>query len=74
MVDFVVLETEIMMSRENKISVILGQPFLTTSNAPINCSDRKWKLTFGNMTIELNVFNVQKQPMGFENVEYPTLN
>ena len=59
-VDFVVLETEGMISTENKIPIILGRPLLPTLNTLINCGDGKLKLTFGNMTIELNVVNVQK--------------
>jgi len=31
------------------------------------------KLTFGNMTMEVNVFNLQKQPMGFDDIEHSTL-
>jgi len=72
-VDFVVLETEVVVSPENEISVLLGRPFLATCNALINCRDDKMKLTFGNMAMEVNVFNLQKQPMGFDDMEYSTL-
>ena len=58
-IDFTVLETEIVMSPENKIPVILSPPFLVTPNAPTNCMDGKMKLTFGNITMELNMFNLQ---------------
>ena len=37
LVDFVVLETEVVVSPENEIPVILGQTFLATSNTPFNC-------------------------------------
>ncbi|XP_035540283.1 uncharacterized protein LOC118344246 [Juglans regia] len=40
--------------------VILGRPFLTTSNALINYRSRVLKLTFRNMTLEMNVFNTFK--------------
>ncbi|XP_038981148.1 uncharacterized protein LOC120110398 [Phoenix dactylifera] len=40
----------------------LGRPFLATSNALINCRNGVMKLSFGNMTLELNIFNVCKQP------------
>ncbi|XP_073131632.1 uncharacterized protein [Henckelia pumila] len=43
-------------------SVILGRPFLATSNALINCRNGIMKLYFGNMTLELNMFNLCKQP------------
>ena len=59
-----VLETEVVVSPENEISVILGRPFLATCNALINYSDGKMQLTFGNMTRKVNVFNLQKQPIG----------
>ncbi|XP_073304121.1 uncharacterized protein [Primulina huaijiensis] len=39
-----------------------GRPFLATSNALINCRNGIMKLSFGNMTLELNVFNLCKQP------------
>ena len=60
-VDFIVLDTQ-PVEVCNPIPVILGRPFLATSNALINCRNRVMKLTFGNMTLELNVFNLCKQP------------
>ena len=56
--DFVVSETEVVVSIENEILAILSRLFLAASNAFINCKDGKIKLTFENMTIELNVFNL----------------
>ncbi|XP_074323870.1 uncharacterized protein LOC141660784 [Apium graveolens] len=61
-VDFVVLETEPVKNLKNQIPIILGRPFLATSNVLINCRNGLMKLTFGNMTIDLNIFNVGKQP------------
>ena len=72
-VDFVVLETKVVVSPKNKISVILGPSFLANYNALINCKDGKMKLTFGNMTMEVNVFDLQKQTMGFDDIEHSTL-
>ena len=60
-VDFIVLDTQLVETC-NSIPVILGRPFLATSNALINCKNGLMKLTFGNMTLELNVFNLCKQP------------
>jgi len=40
------------------IRVILGRPFLPTSNALINCRNGMMKLSFGNMTLDLNIFNL----------------
>jgi len=74
LVDFTVLETEGMMSSKNEILVIISQLFLVASNALINYKDGKLKLTFGNMTMKLNVFNIQKQLMDFDDVEHQSLN
>ena len=59
-VDFIVLDTQ-PIEICNLIPVILGRPFLVTSNALINCRNRLMKLSFGNMTLEMNVFNICKQ-------------
>ncbi|XP_063942447.1 uncharacterized protein LOC135150236 [Daucus carota subsp. sativus] len=64
-VDFVVLETEPVRNPKNQIPIILGRPFLATSNALINCRNGLMKLTFGNMTIDLNIFHVGKQSDDF---------
>jgi len=60
-VDFVVLDTQ-PIEACNSIPVILGRRFLATSNALINCINGLMKLSFGNMTLEMNVFNICKQP------------
>jgi hypothetical protein len=60
-VDFVVLNTQ-PVEACNSISVILGHLFLATSNALINCRNGLMKLSFGNMTLEMNIFNICKQP------------
>ncbi|RVW19103.1 hypothetical protein CK203_087620 [Vitis vinifera] len=55
-VDFVVLDTDPVAKGTNCIPIILGRPFLATSNAIINCRNGVMQLTFGNMTLELNLF------------------
>ena len=45
-VDFVVLETAPVENPRGQIPVILGRPFLATSNALINCRSGLMKLTF----------------------------
>ena len=52
----------------SQISVILGHPFLATSNALINCRSEILKLSFGDMTLELNIFNTCKQIRDEEDV------
>ena len=56
--DFVVLNTEPIASGPNHVPIILGIPFLATSNAIINCQNGVMQLTFGNMTLELNIFHL----------------
>ncbi|KAF6172256.1 hypothetical protein GIB67_024878, partial [Kingdonia uniflora] len=50
-------DTEPVANPEDEIPVILGRPFLATANTVINCRNRIMKLTFRNMTVELNIFN-----------------
>nr|CAN81168.1 hypothetical protein VITISV_022917 [Vitis vinifera] len=61
LVDFVVLDTEQGTSGLNHVPIILGRPFLATANALINCRSGVMQLTFGNMTIELNIFHSCKK-------------
>ena len=56
--DFVVLEMEKVANVANRIRVILGRPFLATANVLINCINGMIRLSFGNMTFELNIFNL----------------
>ena len=58
-VDFVILDTEPVVEGINQVSIILGRPFLATSNAIINYRNGVMQLTFGNMTLELNIFHLR---------------
>ena len=49
-------------SSENQ-PIILEKPFLATSNAIIKGRNGVMKLTFGNMTLELNIFHLSKKHM-----------
>ena len=62
-VDFVVLDTEPVAKGVNYIPIILGRPFLATSNAIINYRNGVMQLTFRNMTLELNIFYLSKKHM-----------
>ena len=62
-VDFVVLDIEPVVVGTNYVPIILGRPFLDTSNAIINCRNGVMQLTFGNMTLELNIFHLSKNHM-----------
>ena len=46
--------------------IILGHPFLATANAIINCRNGSMRLTFRDMTREVNVLNLGKQPRDVE--------
>ena len=60
---FVVPDTESVAVGANYVPIILGRPFLATSNAIINCRNGVMQLTFGNMTLELNIFHLSKKHM-----------
>ena len=62
-VDFIVLDTEPVVVGTNYVPIILRRPFLATSNAIINCQNGVMQLTFGNMTLELNIFHLSKKHM-----------
>ena len=58
--DFVVLNTQPVVNQGTQFPVILGRPFLATANAIIHCRGGLMTLSFGNMTVNLNIFNVIK--------------
>jgi hypothetical protein len=51
-VDFIILDTQ-PVEACNSFPVILGRPFLATSNALINCRNELMKQSFGNMTLDI---------------------
>jgi len=57
-VDFLVLDIERVPNVKSYIPVIFGHPFLATSHALINYGNRIMKLPFGNITLDLNIFNL----------------
>ena len=63
LVDFLVLDTKPIEVGANHVPIILGRPFLATSNPIINCRNGVMQLTFGNMTLELNIFHFSKRHM-----------
>nr|CAN60680.1 hypothetical protein VITISV_033696 [Vitis vinifera] len=70
-VDFVVLDTDPLVKEANYVPIILGRPFLATSNAIINYRNGLMQLTFGNMTLELNIFHMSKKLITPEEEEGP---
>ena len=65
-VDFIVLDTELVAVGANYVPIILGRPFLATSNAIINCRNGVMQLTFGNMTLEINIFHLSSKHVSAE--------
>ncbi|RVW28375.1 hypothetical protein CK203_105828 [Vitis vinifera] len=70
-VDFIVLDTDPTVKEANLVPIILGRPFLATSNAIINCRNGLMQLTFGNMTLDLNIFYMSKKQTTPEEEEGP---
>ena len=64
-----ILDTEPMVESTNQVPIILGRPFLDTSNAIINCRNGVMQLTFGNMTLELNIFHLSNKDKPAEDEE-----
>ena len=62
LVDFIILNTQPIESESFKhhISIILRLPFLATANAIIHYRNGLFKFSFGNITLETNIFIVGK--------------
>ena len=71
-VDFVVLDTEPSSNEPNQVPIILGRPFLATANAIINFRNGIMQLTFGDMTLELNIFHLNDNPKLLETENHIT--
>ena len=72
-VDFIVLDYQPVLHPSVHTPIILGRPFLATANALINCRNGRMQLTFGSMTLELNIFHVAKQPHEDDDCAYVNL-
>ncbi|RVW87063.1 Retrovirus-related Pol polyprotein from transposon 17.6 [Vitis vinifera] len=69
--DFFVLDTNPIVKETNYVPIILGRPFIATSNAIINFKNGLMQLMFGNMTLELNIFYMCKKPINPKEDEGP---
>ncbi|XP_057962286.1 uncharacterized protein LOC131153853 [Malania oleifera] len=69
LVGFVVLDMRQPVFNIYQAFIILGWPFLATSNALINFQSGVLKLTFRNMTLEMNMFNAHKTPIGCDDLK-----
>ena len=70
-IDFVVLDIEQTTKGPNHVLISLGRPFLVTTNALINCKNGCMHITFGDMTLEFNIFNTMKKPSFGEEEDDP---
>ncbi|GFS41334.1 hypothetical protein Acr_00g0073750 [Actinidia rufa] len=70
-VDFIVLDTQPVDCESSKrlIPIILGRPFLATTNVVIHYRHGLLKLSFGNMTLETKIFTVDKQMREVDQIE-----
>ncbi|KAL5542236.1 hypothetical protein UlMin_009946 [Ulmus minor] len=75
LVDFLVIETQSRADLDSKVPIILGRHFLAIANTNINCRNGLMNLSFGNMTLEVNIFHLGGMPQVEEvsNCEVPTL-
>ena len=65
-VDFIVLDTEPIENGPNHVPIIMGRPFMATANAIINFRNGVMQLTFGNMTLKLNIFHLSHKQKSVE--------
>ena len=63
---FMVLDAEPVAEGIHQVPIILGRPFLATSNAIINFRNGAMQLSFGNMTLELNIFHLRNKHQSIE--------
>ncbi|GAV66342.1 hypothetical protein CFOL_v3_09852 [Cephalotus follicularis] len=64
-VDFLVLDMETHANEKLQL-IILGRPFLATTNDCINCRSGAMDISFGNKKLRINIFNTQIGPQGEE--------
>ncbi|CAN6483183.1 unnamed protein product [Victoria cruziana] len=62
-VDFVVLDME-GVDAEHQMSIIVGRPFLATTNACINCRTGVLEISFADQHLRLNIFHATMGPAG----------
>jgi hypothetical protein len=63
LVDFIVLDTELMANPTKMIHLIRGRPLLATANANINYMSEIMKIRFGNLKLKLHIFLTFQQPL-----------
>ena len=66
--DFIILDTEPVVTMNSHILVIIGRSFLVTSNAVVHYRSGELELSFGNFKVTLNIFNVGNHPPEFDDI------
>lgn len=61
-IDLLILGEQFAVDANYRIPLILGQAFLSIANALISCRNYLIKLLFRNITLEVNIFHIGKQP------------
>jgi len=69
-----VIETKKVSDVASQVPVILRALSLGHYNSLIYYTNDMMRLSFGNLTLELNIFNIQRQPSGFDDMAFFTLN
>ncbi|MFC0083171.1 retropepsin-like aspartic protease, partial [Aciditerrimonas ferrireducens] len=59
--DFIVLDNHPSLGPNEQTPIILGRPFLSTINSVIRVRNGNMTITFGNMTLDLNIYNPSSQ-------------
>jgi hypothetical protein len=67
-VEFIMIDMEPVHDVVNQIPVILGRPFLAMANTLINCRTGVMKISFGNIIVKLNIFNINTQPLNYDEI------
>lgn len=62
------LDTDLIQNVGVQIPVILGRTFLATANDLINCRTWVMKISFSNMIVELNIFDISKHSLEYDEV------
>lgn len=55
------IDTQLVHDWKKHIPIIIGPHFLVIADAHIQCKTRNMQFSFGNMIIELNIFNITKK-------------
>lgn len=61
LIDFNVIDTQPMQDPRKHTPAVLGHPFMATADGYISCRTENMQLSFGKMTMKLNIFNIPNE-------------